>query len=220
MLTVHDLPAELLEWAEGALHAPLERSFDYRDRLYGNQDGVRVTVILRQAGPENAGMYRQWLTLRKADFVAAANHARPAGYRIVYLMIGQAPDGRLWWADLYDEASLPLDEAEPMGDGRWYRFTPDQTKAARVAGTDLIQPSFWADLNLEPAAEPTPERPPGPAPTVRLLEAKVGDRFKLEGVVEGHTKAGNVHVQSGSVSQALDGRWPVTILEGGDVLQD
>lgn len=213
MLTVSDLPREVIEWMEGAIGvdhlAPPEWA---TDRLSGFDAGnkVHITVLLRVVGPDYSGSYRGWVTVRKGDRLAALA-GRPSDVQIVYAMVGIAPDGRIWWVALYDEAALPLGDAEPMRHEMFYRLTPQQAEEALIAPEyDLIQPSLGLEgLISVPATEPEPvdER-------ITLETVPVGKKVRIEGVVTRHNNGGSVTLEFDKGKRwAILGLTPVLVIE-------
>lgn len=191
------------EWARALAVPTLVTNDDYTDRLFGiTPSGQKVVVLLRPVGPDYSSAYRGWVTLRRADRMAALS-ARPVGYRVIYAMVGLAPDGRLWWSALYDEAKLEVGEAEAMLGDRFFRLRPEQAASALIEEFDHLQLTLLFD-----------EEPAPPAPQItKAIEAPVGSRIVMRGRVVKHNPGGSVTVDFGTVKWAIIGVTPVTIEE-------
>lgn len=201
MMTVQDLASEVVETWEGALDVrTLTRSDEHPDRLFGvDSAGKHVTVHLRITGPDYASAYRGWVTLRRGDRLAALA-GRPDGYRVIYAMVGLAPDERVWWSALYEEDLLPVAEAESVKNDMFFRLRPDQVEEALILFTDhinLVLP--WAEPTL-PTVSPT-----------KLIEAPIGSTVTMRGTVAKHNNGGSVTVDFGTIKWAVLGLTPVII---------
>lgn len=198
------------EWARALGCQALVTDEDYTDRLLGvlphTHDRGRVVVLLRPVGPDYSSGYRGWVTLRRADRFAAMS-SRPAGYRVVYAMVGLAPDGRIWWSALYDEAKLPVGDAEPMLGDRFYRLRPDEAAVALVEEFDHMQLTLPFEQQSLGADEFLAWQPP----SAKAIEAPIGSQISMRGTVVKHNAGGSVTVDFGSVKWAIVGVTPVTV---------
>lgn len=219
MLNAHDLPREVVDWMSGATGAPDLSIPEWADdRLIGEyvDDGriVRCTILIRVVGPDYSGAYRGWVTVRKGDRLAALA-GRPSDTRMVYAMVGIAPDGRIWWVALYDEADLPLGDAEPMRHEMFYRLTPQQVAPAMIAPEyDLIQPSLWALSGGEEQPVAEAAAAPPAVEKVPLETVPDGKRVRIEGVVTRHNNGGSVTLEYETGKRwAILGLTPVEVID-------